>query len=81
VIVIDITGGLPDGAVVATIGNAVLVPEAGEVIEDFRVRAREAALEVGSDWIVFGGMPSLTWIDEGASAGASNEGVDEDEPD
>jgi hypothetical protein len=55
---IMIRGGLKDDATgdFATVGDTLIEREAGETIERFQIRAREAAVAAGSDHVIFGGL-------------------------
>ena len=63
---IEIEGGLErDGFEnFAQFGKTLVERQDGESVEDFRARAREAAVAAGSDHIVFGGLRPMNFNDE-----------------
>jgi hypothetical protein len=57
--VIEISGGLEDGvAPIATIDGAPFQRQANEPPEDFRARARAAAI-AGARTLIYGGLPPM----------------------
>ena len=60
--IITIEGGVgEDGSGdFATIGDKLIEREDGESIEDFHIRAREAARVTGAEFVAFGGLRLLT---------------------
>jgi hypothetical protein len=63
---IEIEGGLKDDATsdFATVGDTLIEREDRESVEDFRARAREAAVAAGRDHVVFGGLRPMNFNDE-----------------
>jgi hypothetical protein len=54
---IVISGGLQDGvADIAQFGDVLIEREAGETIEAFQIRARDAARAAGAEFVTFGGL-------------------------
>jgi hypothetical protein len=64
--VIDIAGGLKDDATgdFATVGYTLIERADGETVDDFRARARGAAVAAGRDHVVFGGLRPMNFNDE-----------------
>ena len=63
---IVITGGLQpdDHENFATVGDALIEREDGELIEDFQRRARDASRAVGHGFVTFGGLPKMNVSDD-----------------
>jgi hypothetical protein len=58
--VIEISGGLEDGvAPIATIDGDQLERLADETSDEFRARARAAAIAAGARTLIYGGLPPL----------------------
>ena len=59
--ILSIRGGLKDDASgdFATVDGRPLARADGETSEDFRARARAAAIEAGARTLIYGGLPSM----------------------
>jgi hypothetical protein len=57
---IVISGGLQDGvADIAQFGAVQIERAAGETLEHFQIRARDAARAAGAEIVIFGGLPKM----------------------
>jgi hypothetical protein len=63
---IYIAGGLQPDATgdIAAFGDVLLEREAGETIERFQIRAREAAVAAGCGHVIFGGLRPMNFDDD-----------------
>jgi hypothetical protein len=62
---ITIQGGLTAGvADIAHFGDVQIEREAGETIERFQIRAREAAVAAGCGHVIFGGLRPMSFDDD-----------------
>jgi hypothetical protein len=62
---ITIQGGLTAGvADIAQFDDVLLEREAGETIERFQIRAREAAVAAGCGHVIFGGLRPMNFDDD-----------------
>jgi hypothetical protein len=62
---IVISGGLAAGvADIAQFGDVQIEREAGETIEAFQIRAREAAVAAGCGHVIFGGLRPMNFDDD-----------------